>query len=265
MNRIALLIALLCLAGLPALADDVYVGTSTGEFGVFNTTTDSFTLIGTNSSPIYGLGLSGGTLYATNNGSSPSTTFYSVNTTTGVFSSIGDLTGSTGGTGALTAPVGGGTLYYFDHSNQLFTINPANGAATVVGPLGFSLGGSWDITFAQNGNLYVTTNGYFGEINPSTGLGSEIGYNGIQMQGLVAADGGVYGFSGNEMYSINLTTGAATFLMDTPSGIGNIETGTEVPSAVTTPEPGSLLSLLLGLALLGAFALRYRPQFSRAV
>jgi hypothetical protein len=263
MNRLSILLALLCLVAIPAAADDVYVGTSTGDFGVFNTGTGTFSLIGSSSTVIYGLGFSGGTLYANDSGSSPNTGFYTVNTTTGVLTPVANISGSTSGTGALTAPIGGGTLYYFDHSSQLFSINPTSGAATVIGPLGFNLNGNWDITFASNGNLYGTSNGYFYQINPLTGAATLLGYNGDQMQGLVGADGGVYGFAGNEMFSLNLTSGAATFVMDTPAGVGNFETGTEVPN-VTTPEPATLVNLAVGLLLFATLVLWFKPQI-RAV
>ena len=125
------------------------------------------------------------------------------------------------------------------------------------------MSGSWDITFASNGNLYGTWNGNFYDINTTTGAATLLGYSGEETQGLVGANGGVYGFSGGEMFSINLTNGAATFVMDTPSGVGNFETGTEV-STVPTPEPTTLLSLVLGLLLVGGLAFSFKPQI-RAV
>jgi hypothetical protein len=140
-----------------------------------------------------------------------------VNPTNGALTLIGAITGSTSGTGSLTAMAGGGTLYYIDHSNNLFTIDPSTGAATLVGSLGFSVAGSWDMDFAPDGNLYATSNGNFYQINTSTGAGVLLGSDGAQLQGLVAGDGGLYGFSGTNMYSINLTDGALTFVRSTPA------------------------------------------------
>jgi hypothetical protein len=260
MNRLSVLVALLFLVALPAAADDVYVGTSNGDFGVLNTTTQSFTLIGNNGVELYGMGFSGGTLYANDNNGAPNTGFYSVNTSNGALTLIGDITsGSVSGTGAVLAPIGGGTLFYYDHSNSLYTVNPATGAATLIGPLGFTVAGSWDAAFAQNGNLYATSNENFYLINQSTGAGTFLGDSGVELQSIIAADGGMYGFSGSAMYSINLSTGALTFVGDTPSDIGSVESGVEVPS-VATPEPGSMFNLLFGLALVGAFALLHRSR-----
>jgi hypothetical protein len=131
-NRLSLLFALLCLVALPAAADDVYVGTGAGEFGVFGTGMGTFTPIGSSGTAIYGLSFSGGTLYANDSGSSPSTGFHTASNTTGILTPVANISGSTSGTGALTAPIGRGTLYYFDHSNQFFSINPASAVATTL-------------------------------------------------------------------------------------------------------------------------------------
>jgi len=248
----------------PVLADEVYVGTSNGSFVEYNTTTGADTLLGTNTTVLFGLATQGGVLYANDNGSSPTTGFYSVNPSNGALTSIGDIAGATSGTGSITSLPGGGTLYYFDHSNNLFTINPGTGAATLIGPLGFTVSGSWDLDFAPNGNLYATSNGNFYEINESTGAGTLLGSDGAELQGLVAGDGGLYGFSGTSMYSINLSNGALTFIRTTPAGLGNFETGTEVPST-GVPEPGSALSFLFGLGVVGAFALWSRVRTTSVV
>jgi hypothetical protein len=254
MKRLILMVAFAVLAAVPAFADEDYVSTSNGSIIVYNTTTGGFTLLGTNSHVVYGLGVNSGTVYANDNGTS-SVGFYSVNTSTGALNSIGNISGATSGQGAITSLQGGGAIYYFDHSNNLFTIAPGTGTATLVGPLGFTVAGSWDIDFAPNGNLYGTSNGNFYQINTTTGAGTFLGSDGAQLQGLVAGDGGLYGFSGTNMYSINLTDGALTFVRSTPSGLGNFETGTEVPATTTTtPEPSALISLMVGLSLVGGLA-----------
>jgi hypothetical protein len=268
MNRLTLLLALASIAALPAAADETYVATSTGVIGEYNTTTGAFTTLGSSSTVVFGLGYSGGTLYANDNGFSPSTGFYTVNPSNGALTFVGDISGATSGQGAITAPVGGGTLYYFDHSNQLFSISPTSGAATLIGSLGFGLSGSWDIDFAQNGKLYGTSNGNFYVINTATGAATLLGNSGVEMQGLVAGDGNLYGFSGDQMFSINLSNGAVTFVRDTPSGVGNFETGTPVvtppPPTTGVPEPNTIVTLLCGLAMLGTLALWSRPRM-RAV
>jgi hypothetical protein len=254
---VMVLLGLVCLAAVPLFADIDYVVTNNGSFVQYNTTTGAYSLLGTSSAVLYGLGYSSGVLYANDSGASPATGFYTVNPTNGALTAVGNLTGSTNGTGALTAPIGGGTIYYFDHSNQLFSINPGTGAATTIGPLGFTVAGNWDINFAPNGNLYVTSNGDFGQIDPTTGATTYIGHSGVQMQGMIPGDGTLYGFSGTSMYSIDLTTGAVTFVRNTPSALGNFESGTPVVSS-GTPEPGTLM--LLGSGALVAIS-RFRRRF----
>lgn len=240
-------------ATLPLGADEVYIATNNGSFAEYNTTTGAYTLLGTNATVLWGMGYtSSGVLCANDSSGSPNTGLYTVSVTNGALTAVGDLTGSTTGSGTLTAPNVGGTLFYFDHSNQLFTINPTTGAATTIGPLGFTVSTAFDLDFAPNGDLYATSGGSFYEINPSTGAGTLLGNSGAQLQALVAADGGLYGFSGASMYSIKLTNGQLTFVRDTPAALGFFDDGTPVRAAATsTPEPAAALSLLCGLTLVG--------------
>jgi len=247
--RLTVLSALVCLAALPLAATNVYVATSNGSFVNYNTATGSYTVLGTSSTELYGLGFNAGVLYANDTNSSPNVGFYTVNPANGALTTVGTISGSTSGTGAIASPIGGGTLYYYDHSDQLFTVNPSNGAATTIGPLGFTVGGSWDISFAPNGQLYATSYGYFLQLDPGTGAGTLLGYSGEEMQCLIPGDGNLYGFSGTSMYSINLTDGALTFVRNTPSALGNFEAGTPF-LASPTPEPGTLV--LLGSSVLAA-------------
>ncbi len=257
--RLTVLSVLLCLVAVPLAATDVYVATLNGSFVDYNTATGSYTVLGTNSTALYGLAFNSGVLYGNDNNSSPNVGFYTVNTANGALTTVGSISGSTSGTGAIASSIGGGTLYYYDHSNQLFTINPSSAVATLIGPLGFSVLGSWDISFAQNGQLYATSNGYFFQLDPSTGAGTLLGYSGQELQSLIPGDGNLYGFSGTNMYSIDLTDGALTFVRNTPSALGNFEAGTPV-LASATPEPGTLVMLGSGLlAAVGAFRRKCNP------
>jgi hypothetical protein len=251
-SRLLALLVFLCLATVPLFADLDYVATSNGSFLQYNTLTGAYTLLGTNTTVLYGLGYSSGVLYANDDGASPTVGFYTVNPANGALTTVGNISGATSGTGGITAPIGGGTIYYFDHSNQLFTINSSSAAATIVGPLGFTVAGAWDICFAANGQLYATSNGFFYQVNTTTGAATLLGNSGAQLQGLAPGEGTLYGFSGTNMYSIDLTDGALTFVRNTPSGLGNFENGTGVVTS-STPEPGTLLLAGTGiLGLLGA-------------
>jgi len=253
MKYVAASLIFFCLAAIQLMATQAYVATSNGDFVQYNTATGTYALLGNNATMLWGMGFSSGVLYANDSNFSPNVGFYNVNTTNGTPTIVADMTGSTNGSGTLTAPMGGGTLYYFDHSNQLFTVNPSTGAATTIGALGFTVGGAFDLDFAPNGQLYATSNGNFYQINTSTGAGTLLGNSGAQLQALLAGDGNLYGFSGTNMYSINLTDGALTFVRSTPGVLGNFDDGTPVLTS-STPEPSTLALLGSGaLAAFGAF------------
>lgn len=240
-----------CLAALPAMADEVYVATSSGGFIEYNTLTGAFTLLGTSSTPLFGMGFSGGVLYANDSGAAPTTGFYTVNPANGALTPVANISGSAiSGAGVVTAPVTGGTLFYFDKSNNLYTINPSNGVATLVGPVGFSAGGGFEIVFAQNGNLYGASFGNLYLINPTTGAGTligptDFGTTQLGLQAVIAGDGTLYGFHGVNMFSIDVNTGALTFIRKTPDPVdlGVFFDGTPV----LTPEPATLSLLAMSM------------------
>ena len=255
MKYLMVLLALGCLATLPLMATEAYVATSNGDFIEYNTLTNSYTLLGNNSTTLFGMGYSSGVLYANDSNFAPNVGFYSVNTANAALTKIADISnGSTNGSGGITAPIGGGSLYYLDHSNDLYTINPSTAAATMIGPTGIFVSGSFDLDFAPNGQLYATNNGNFYQLSTSTGAATLLGStSGLQVQALLAGDGNLYGFSGLNMYSINLSDGSLTFIRTTPAAVGIFYDGTPV-LATTTPEPGTLVMLGSGfLAAAGAF------------
>jgi hypothetical protein len=200
------------------------------------------------------MGYNSGVLYGNDSNFSPNVGFYSVNASNAALTKIANISnGSTNGSGGIAAPIGGGTLYYLDHSDDLYTINPTTAAATMIGSTGIFVSGSFDLSFAPNGQLYATNNGDFYQINTSTGAATLLGSTGLQVQALLPGDGNLYGFSGLNMYSIDLSDGALTFIRTTPAAVGIFYDGTPVLTS-STPEPGTLLMLGSGaLAAAGAF------------
>jgi len=161
----------------------------------------------------------------------------------------------------LVSPASGSPFYFTNSGNTLYTLNIATGALTSIGPLGFSIGGLWDLAFGPNGNLYASSNGNLYQVNTSTGAGTLIGSfgGGLEMQSIIAADGVLYGFEGNGMYTINLTNATATFVRDTPAGLGNLDAEALVPGAAV-PEPATWPLVLSGLALPAGLRLRRRRE-----
>jgi hypothetical protein len=121
----------------------------------------------------------------------------------------------------------GTTLYAIDSlTDQLFTQNPPNnGTLNLVGALGLDIGPSagFDILFAN-------------EVNTA--------YAAFTV-------GGIPG-----LYTINLTTGAATLV----GTIGNGKQGITGLAAVPVPEPGTYVLTALGLALVMGVSRRFSKR-----
>lgn len=138
----------------------------TDQLVTINTTTGAVTLVGNLMINVISGGLTfdsqGRLFYADENG-----LFVQINPATGQ----GTLLGNNGQfiTSLATSP--GGVLYGFSNNDNLYTINPANGALTLVGGLGFNVfGGGLD--FAPNGILYGTSSSATASlftVNPQTG------------------------------------------------------------------------------------------------
>jgi len=121
---------------------------------------------------------------------------------------------------ARSAP---GALYgvTWDTGN-LYTINPATAAPTLVGATGITR--IDDMAFGPDGNLYATTNSSSNaggsrlfRINPATAAPTLIGAMGVtQFEGALAfrSTGVAYGAGQNatDLYTINLGTGVATVI-----------------------------------------------------
>jgi hypothetical protein len=259
----------LLLTAVPALADVVYAGDTDGNFLEYNTLTGAYTVLGNNeavlvgngATVLYGLGFAGGVLYADDNAPSPSNGFYTVNTSNGALSLVTEITGA-GGAGTspgviASTPIVGGTLYFTNSSNDIYTINPFTGAATLVGSAGVTtVAGDWDLNYGPNGTLYDDVAGTLYGIDTTTGKATLIGVaGGLEFQSIVEGDGMLYGFDGRAMYSINLTNGSASFIRNTPSMLGSFTAETPAPS--TVPEPSSL-PLLLPVAGFVAYRMKTR-------
>jgi hypothetical protein len=163
-----------------------YTGSSFSGLYSINPNTGASTLIGTNTGAdlnSFDIGPNG-TAYATQGGISPSTpgnSFYTLNLGTGVatlvsagntYNSAGDLD-FIGGTLYLTSLTG---IPFGSTSDHLFTVNPATGAGTDLGSIGFS--SVFGLAYQQSNNtLYgianpTATSAEVITIDPATGAGS---------------------------------------------------------------------------------------------
>jgi hypothetical protein len=176
------LFALAAVPFFPAKADDLaYALTNTGQLGTLDLANGAFTLIGTPSTLGNGVGL-------------------------GVFNG-----------GLYTAVDNGGVF----GSSTLWSINPTNGSATLLGPTGITilnLGSTTPIGLFAVGvpTTGGTPNLYF--INPVTAMATLIGSTGLLPSGTTSLStspsisSALYFSDGPLLYTLSVVTGAATLV-----------------------------------------------------
>jgi hypothetical protein len=292
------LIVSLVLALLPASAGAslVYVVNSSQQFGTVDLATGAFHQIGPNT-PEGESGLvprPNGLLTLTFSGN-----LDSINPATGVTSVIGptglaDCTSPAspcGPTSAAALGELGGTIYATDFSNNLYTVNPATGAATLIGPTGipaftsnptipnadgtfngfdyslFSVGGKLYTTFdvitldfstlAPTITPVIPANLY--QINPSTGRAMLIAPTALTISAVADVNGTSYAFIGatNQVVTLDLTNGKTSFVSDYDPAAGLILGASPVPASAV-PEPASVALAGIGIAAIVVLGRRRR-------
>lgn len=198
----------------------------------------------------------------------PPYNLYSLSTTTGAASSIGALNPTISpvpcaiGTCPPNSLVFSSTGTLYTATNNLYSINPATAADTLIGPLGGGFVSGGDLAFA-NGKLFLTTaDNKLVTVNPTTGAGTLVGSLSVtNIFGLASPDNAtLYGVGGTSVYTINQTTGTATLLVNYGGhGLGQAfgEAFFTEAAPPGVPEPFSLTLVGTGL-LLGAILRRKR-------
>jgi hypothetical protein len=186
------------------------------------------------------------------------TTFYSVNQNTGVATAIGSL-GPTDANALVFSSAGTPYTMGFN-SDNLYTINTGTGAATSIGHVsGFASAG--DLAF-HDGTLYLaSTSDQLVRVNLSPVSGTAIGSFGVaNVFGLANGDNDVlYAVAGTSVYSVNPSTGHATFVVDwSGHGLGSANGEAFFLEAASVPEPASLSLLLIGTGLSALWLRRRR-------
>jgi len=186
---------------------------------------------------------------------------YSINPSTGATTKIG-AHGIPGGNALVFSD--SGVLYGAGSNGQLYTLDTGSGAGTALaGATGGASSG--DLAFF-GGDLYLSAAGSsetdtLHRLTPGVG-NVRVGSLGIaDVFGLANGGNGVlYGLSGVSIYSVNTSTGAASFLLDYgDQGLlpawGSAFLDEAEPDPI--PEPGTLLLVGSGLS---ALALRRRRK-----
>lgn len=145
---------------------------------------------------------------------------------TDLFPGVYDNTGST--TTGLFA-------FDNDHVQNLYSVDTATGATTLVGPTGLNTTGYTGFADSTGAaSLYVAL-GFPGtsilySLDTNTGAATLIGNTGIEIESMVFEDGILWaGVIGNTIYTVNPATGASTFVTTsvslTTAGFGGVAAG----------------------------------------
>ena len=186
------------------------------------------------------------------------TTLYKINKDTGARTTVGALGGS-----AFNALVfsSTGTLYAAA-GTSLYSVDTTTGLATSLGSTGFSSAG--DLAFFGS-KLYLSASGSGTSQLVDIGLapvnGTLVGATGVNdVFGLARGDDGIlYGVAGNSIYTMNVTTGAATLATSYNYAGRGAAFGSAFFAEATgaVPEPTTWAMMLMGFGIAG-YSLRRR-------
>jgi hypothetical protein len=191
---------------------------------------------------------------------------------------LGDCTLPTSPCGPNTSSelVGfGGIVYATDLANNLYTVDPTTGKATLIGPTGIpplpykllstNPDGSTNVydeaLFVSRGNLYATFDAItinfststthtvipaaLYRINPATGVATMIAATAQNLDSALDLGGTVYAFdvAVNQVVTLDPATGNTAFFSNYDPAVGLIE------GVAATPEPASIALAGLGLGV----------------
>ena len=189
----------------------IYAMTQSGVYGTLNLSNGTFTQISTPGFEPAGIAGLGANMFAANY---PGSTLYEINPINGNFVTIGNGTASYYDFGGTTTG-----LYAVGTDQNLYSVNAASGASTLIGPTGLGSGGYQSLS-GGGAQLYTAVPGNNGDellyvVNTTTGAATEIGDMGLQddVSSIGFANGTLYGadINGN-YYTVNTSTGAATLI-----------------------------------------------------
>jgi hypothetical protein len=271
------ILATLFVFAVAARADSIAYEISSGrDFGTVDLNTGSYTAIGTTpNNPVLGLAEFNGKLYTV--GYAGGAALYRVNTATANFTPVGtglasgasfDLFGATNsGLYAIGSASYNGSL-----TTLLYSINPATGSATIIGPT-LPVAAAAGVESLSNGSntLYLTIGSLLYVLDTTTGGYTLVG-NGFPFEAVATTfeDGSLFGAHNSPCCSfdtINTSTAAATLLSNEVNGpVGGLVSALAPDSPASSsvaPEPSTLGLFGAALLISGAFVRRRAHHSSK--
>jgi hypothetical protein len=254
-----------CVAGIDtaAGADSAYIATLNGSFGILDFGTRTFTLLGASSAIYSGLGFDA--MHNLWTVELSTGRILKVNPANGIGTAVGSGTGvSNWAMAGLTT----GALYEVDRNSNLLSLNPATGAATLLGPIGLpapsgsdagGLTGTGGVLYYMfNDSSLADARSILYKIDPAACCTAQrVGTGtGIAVIGAAAfINGTLYGFDngGRNVVKIDTTTGAATVVFAYPAAMSVAMAGDKVTGATDVAwNPGRLLVTAVGGQIIDA-------------
>src|SRR5271166_5992601 len=238
------------------------VGQLSNLFGTVDLATGAFAQTSTLSFVPSGLGEVGSNLYTS---TFTGTAFGQVNPATGAVTQISNT--GLGGGEYLALGSARNTLYGLDGSFNLYSIDHATGAATLIGPTGLSPSPAYQLSTGSS-VLYFSSSNQLYILNTLTGAATDIGpdlLSGAGFDGLVGENGVLYGgysptsIVPTSFYTIDVATGAATFLATQNAAVGVV-----YGLAPIVPEPSTWTMFGLALLTFAAFRPGLRKGLARS-
>ncbi|WP_322539207.1 PEPxxWA-CTERM sorting domain-containing protein [Sphingomonas sanguinis] len=230
-----------------ASAGTIIINDSNGGLVSYDTTTKASTVLAKSGCPtLFDIAMNaGGDLFGVDGG-----TLYKLSTT-GVATALGSLGKFVNG-----LVFGSDGILYGSGDNNLYKLNTSTGQASLIGATGQQSSG--DLAFFK-GQLYLASDAGLAMVNPLTGASQLIG-GAAGIYGLASTADTLFGVKDNAIYTIDPTTGNATWTAAYTNG--NAYGAASKP--VSVPEPATWAMMLLGLALAG-YAVRRRQGAPAAV
>jgi hypothetical protein len=196
-----------------ATANDTYAfeTAQNGDFGVLDLDTGAFNKCGNSGLTLGGLGVGvTNPLYTAQYHSlSGITTIYTLAPSNGALTPVETDSISAVGVFGSTKP---GSLYATDFTGELYSINPLNAVATMVGPTGVPM--TVDVGMSTGSStLYLTHKSTLYKIDTKTGHGKKIGAASDSITAMVMVGGVLYGATQANppaLVTLDTTTGAST-------------------------------------------------------